>query len=108
MKHEEIQEKTAKAYERKKQRSHDRKNKREHGNATWKRRVHDKVLVRTQPSSDAIAGVTGRFIRPYEGPYMISKVIPPSTVEVCDRNGKIKVQFNLKSVKVYKKANDVI
>jgi len=41
--------------------------------------------MRTQPSSDAIVGVTGKFIRPYEGPYMISKVITPSTVEVCDK-----------------------
>jgi hypothetical protein len=68
MKHEEIQEKIAKAYERMKQRGHDRKNKRKHGNATWKPSVHDKVLVRTQSSSDAIAGVTGKFLRPYEGP----------------------------------------
>ena len=56
MKHEEIQEKIAKAYERMKQRGHDRKNKRKHGNVTWKPRVDDKVLVRTQPSSDAIGG----------------------------------------------------
>ena len=107
-KHEEIQEKIAKAYERMKQRAHDRKNKRKHGNATWKPRIHEKVLLRTQPSSDAIARVTGKFIRPYEGPYMISKVISPSTVEVCDRNGKFKGQFNLKSIKVYKEANDMI
>jgi hypothetical protein len=75
MKHEEIQEKTAKAYERRKQRAHDRKNKRKQGHTTWKPRIHDKVLVRAQPSSDAIAGVTGKFIRPYGGPYMISKVV---------------------------------
>ena len=72
MKHEELQEKIAKAYERMKHRAHNKKNKRKRGNATWKPRVHDKVLVRTQPSTDAIAGVTGKFIRPYEGPYMIS------------------------------------
>jgi hypothetical protein len=101
MKHEEIQEKTAKAYERMKQRAHDRKNKRKHGNATWKPRVPDKVLVRTQPSSDAIAGVTAKFIRPFQGPYVI-------TGEVSDRNGKIKGQFSLKSITVYKEANDVI
>ena len=63
--------------------------------------------MRTQPSSNAIAGVTEKFIRPYEGPYMISKVISP-TVEVCDRNGKFKGQFNLKSIKVYKEADDMI
>jgi hypothetical protein len=50
-----------------KQRVHDRKNKRKHGNATWKPKEHDKVLVRTQPSSDAIARVTGKLIKPYEG-----------------------------------------
>ena len=83
------------------------KDKRKRGNATWKPKVHDKVLVRTQPNSDAVAGVIGKFIRPYEGPYVISKVIPPSTVEICDRNGKIKGQFNLKSVKEYKEAEDV-
>ena len=67
MKHEEIQDKIAKAYERMKQRARDKKNKRKHGNVTWKPRVDDKVLVRIQPSSDAIGGVTGKFIRPYEG-----------------------------------------
>jgi hypothetical protein len=108
MKQEEIQEKIAKAYERMKQRAHDRKNKRKHRNVTWKPRVDDKVLVRTQPRSDAIAGVKGKFIRPYEGPYLISKVISPSTVEVCDRNGRFKRQYNLKSIKVYKEANDMI
>jgi hypothetical protein len=58
--------------------------------------------VKTQPISDATAGRTGKFIRPFEGPYVISKVIPPSTVEVCDDEGKIKGQFNWKSIKAYK------
>jgi len=52
-------------------------------NVTWK------VLVRTQSYSDSIAEVTGKFIIPFEGPYMISQVIPPSAVEVCHSNGKI-------------------
>ena len=43
MKHEEIQEKNAKAYEGMRQRAQDRQNKREHGNVTWKPRVDDKV-----------------------------------------------------------------
>jgi hypothetical protein len=106
VKQEEIQEKIAKAYERTKQRARDRKNKRKCGNATWRPELNDKVLVTTQPSSDAIAGVTGKFIRPYEGPYMISKIIPPSAVEVCDRNGRVKGQFNLKSVTIYKEVNE--
>jgi len=40
--------------------------------------------------------------------YIISKVIPPSTVEVCDRKGKFQGQFNLKSIKVYEETNDMI
>jgi hypothetical protein len=56
------------------------------------------VLVRTQLSSDTSMGVTGKFIRPFEGLYMISKVIPPSTVEICDCNGKIKGHFNWKLI----------
>jgi hypothetical protein len=74
----------------------------------WKPGLNDKVIVRIQPSSDAMAGVTGKFIRPYEGPYMISKIIPPSTVEVCDRKGRFKCQLNLKLFKVYKEVNDAI
>ena len=41
-------------------------------------------------------------------PYIISKVTPPATVEVCDRNGNIEGQFNLTSIKEYKEADDVI
>jgi len=70
---------------RMKERARDRKNKRKHRNITWKSRVDDKdekVLMRTRPSSDAIAGVTGKFITSYEGPYLIGKVICPSTVEL--------------------------
>ena len=104
IKHEDMQEKIAKAYERMRQRAHDRSSKRKHRNAKWNPRINDKVLVKTQPTSDAVAGVTGKFIRPYEGPYKISKLIPPSTVEVCDSNGKVKGQFNWKSIKVYKEA----
>ena len=106
LKREEIREKIVKAYDRMKQRTHDRNSKRNHGSATWKPRVHDKILVRTQPSSDVTAGVTGKFIRLYEGPCMISKVVPPPAVEICDRNGKNRGQFSLKSIKVYKEVTD--
>jgi hypothetical protein len=71
-------------------RAQNSKNKREHGNSTRKPRVYDKVLVRLQPSSDAIAGVTGKFIGPFEGPYVIDTLKPLSTIEGCDSNIKIK------------------
>jgi hypothetical protein len=64
MKHEK-QEKIAKAYERMKQRTHDRKNNEKHGNAKWNPNVYDKILVRTQTNSNAIAGLRGIFIRLY-------------------------------------------
>jgi hypothetical protein len=41
----------------------------------------------------------------HEGLCMISKFRP--TVEVRDSNGKFKGRFNLKSIKVYKEANDM-
>jgi len=41
---------------RMKQRARDTKSKRKYGSATWKPRLHDKVLVRTQPTSDALRG----------------------------------------------------
>jgi hypothetical protein len=106
-KREELHEKIKRAYERMRQRANNRKNKRKHGNVKWKPRVEDKILVRTQPSSDAIAGVTKKFIRPYEGPYVISKVISSSTVEICDKNRKVRGQYNLKSIKPCKEASDM-
>jgi hypothetical protein len=63
--------------------------------------VNERVLVRTQHNSDAVAGVTGKFARPFEGPYLVSQLIPPSTVEVCDDKGKVKGTFNWKSIKAY-------
>jgi hypothetical protein len=46
-----------------------------------------------------LPGVKEKLIRPYEGPYIIYKVIPPSILEVCNINGKIKGQFNWKSMR---------
>jgi hypothetical protein len=65
---------------------------------------HDKVLVRTQPVSDATAGISAKFLHPYEGPYVIAKVIPPSTFEVVDENGCVRGQFNKRLLKAYKEA----
>jgi hypothetical protein len=101
-----VQEKIAKADERMKQRVWNRSSKRKRGNTKWKPAENEKVLVRTQPSSDAIAGVTGKFMRPYEGPYVISKLIPPSTLELCDSKGRVKGTFNWKSIKAYREAAD--
>jgi hypothetical protein len=54
--------------------------------------------------SDATAGVTGKFLHPYEGPYIIAKIIPLCTFELADRNARIRGQFNKKLLKAYKEA----
>ena len=63
--------------------------------------MNERVLVRAQPASDAAVGVTAKFIHPYEGPYIISRVIPPSTYELSTASGKIRGEFNKKSLKPY-------
>jgi hypothetical protein len=74
------------------------------GKAHWKPKVNDKVLLRTQPVSDATAGVTAKLLHPYKGPYIIAKIIPPSTFELADENARIRDQFNEKLLKAYKEA----
>jgi len=63
--------------------------------------VNDKVLVKAQPASDAAVGVTAEFIHPYEGPYIITRMIPPSTYEISTTSGKVRGEFNKKALKPY-------
>jgi len=63
--------------------------------------VNERVFVRTQQTLDAAIGVTTKFIHPYEGPYIISKVIPPSTYELSTSKGKIREEFNKRALKPY-------
>ena len=71
--------KVMKAYARMRKKARDRREGRKTGNKIWEAKVDEKVLVKAQPASDAAVGVTARFIHPYEGPYIITRVIPPST-----------------------------
>jgi len=68
--------------------------------------MSEKVLVRAQPASDAVVGVTAKFIHPYEGPYIISRVIPPSTYELSTTNGKVREEYNKKSLKPYQEEEE--
>ena len=63
--------------------------------------MSEKVLVRAQPASDAAVSVTAKFIHPYERPYMISRVISPSTYKLSTTSGKVRGEFNKKSLKSY-------
>jgi hypothetical protein len=54
------------------------------------------------------SGNYGKFLHPYEGPYLIAKIIPPSTFELADEKGRIRGQFNKKLLKAYREATTVI
>jgi hypothetical protein len=58
--------------------------------------------------SDAVAGITAKFLHPYQGPYLIAKIIPPSTFELADEKGHIRGQFNKKLLKAYREATSSI
>ena len=100
---EDLQSKIAKAYDMIRKVDARKKNKKK-GKAHWKPKVNDKLLLRTQPVSDATAGVTAKFLHPYEGPYVIAKIIPPSTFELTEGNAHIRGQFNERLLKAYKEA----
>ena len=100
---EDLQSKIAKAYDMIRKVDARKKNKKK-GKAHWKPKVNDKVLLRTQPVSDATADVTAKFVHPYEGPYVIAKIIPPSVFELTDENARIRGQFNKRLLKAYKEA----
>jgi len=71
------------------------------GNKVWEPKVNAKVLVKTQPASDAAVGITTKFIHPYEGPYIIFRVILPSTNELTTPSVKVRGEFNKRALKPY-------
>ena len=100
---EDLQTKIAKAYKRM-IRKIDARKKNKKGKAHWKPKVNDKVLLRMQPVSDATAGVAAELLHPYEEPYVIAKIIAPSTFELTDENARVRGQFNKRLLKAYKEA----
>jgi len=89
-----VGDKIMKAYARMRKKARDRREWRKTGNKTWEPKVNEKVLVKAQPASDVAVGVTAKFIHPYEGPYIISRVIPPSTYKISTTSGKVRGGFN--------------
>jgi len=63
-----------KAYAKMKEKASRRDRRWKLGNSRWTPKVNDKVLVKTQPMSDAIKGITSKFMVLYEGPFLISKI----------------------------------
>jgi hypothetical protein len=78
-----------------------RNQRRKIGTTRWKPQVDEQVLVKCHQTSDAVQGVTSKFERPYEGPYLIKQSISPDIYELCDTEGKVRGTFNLKHLKPY-------
>ena len=64
--------------------------------------MSDKVLVKTQPMSDAVKGITAKFLYIFEGPFLVSKILDHSVYELKDERGKVHGEFNEKQLKQYK------
>jgi hypothetical protein len=96
-----LESETLKAYACMKLKANKRRNNHKTGTIKWKLQRNDKVLVRCQPTSDVARGVTGKFQCPFEGPLLISKIIPPSMYEVSDCRGGSRGKFNLSCLKPY-------
>jgi len=96
-----IGDKVKKVYARMRKKANHRRKRGKTGNKSWGPKVKKKVLVKPRPASDAAVGVTAKFIHPYEGSYIISRVIPPSTYELSTTSGKVRGEFNKKSLQPY-------
>ena len=57
--------------------------------------------------SDATAGVTAKYLHPCVRHYVITKIIPPSTLELADKNGRVRGQFNKRLLIAYREAKEV-
>jgi hypothetical protein len=96
-----IEKKLEKAYEKMQKRGMASEKRRKRGNAEWQPKLHEKVLVKTQRMSDAIKGITAKFMHVFEGPFLISKILNHSAYELKNERGKIRGEFNKKQLKQY-------
>jgi hypothetical protein len=100
------EDKAFRAYLRAKLRIARRTRRNKAGQTRWEPKILDKVLARQQPISDAAKGITAKFIPPYNGPWIISRIMPPSTYELSDSTGKIRGIFSKKDLKPFLTLND--
>jgi hypothetical protein len=68
--------------------------------------AYEKLLVRAQSMSDAIKGMTSKFLRMFEGPYIITRLLDHSAYELRDGNGKLRGEINKKQLRLYQEADD--
>ncbi|PNF28428.1 hypothetical protein B7P43_G15944 [Cryptotermes secundus] len=98
-----LSDKILKAYARMKLRADRRNERRKTGRTKWQPRLNDLVLVRCQPVADTVQGLTSKFQRPFEGPFIVQRKINPSIFELADSKGKIRGLFSLKHLKPFLK-----
>jgi len=68
--------------------------KRKAGLTKWESKLHDQVLVKSKPKTEALQQVTANYTPTYSGPYIIAQIITPSTYELSTLDGKIRGEFN--------------
>ena len=44
-----------------------------------------KKWLNCQETSDEALGITAKFMRPFDGPWLITNIIPPSYYEISDK-----------------------
>jgi hypothetical protein len=64
-------------------------------------KLADKFLIKCQTRSDALQGITAKFMHVFEGPYIVSQSILPSSYKLSDSQGKIRGECNIKALKPY-------
>jgi hypothetical protein len=101
---ESLQDKVLKAYINMKTKALKRNERHRTGTTRWEPQLDELVLAKCQPTSNAPMGVTSKFVRPYDGPWKVSKLIPPSTFEISDLNGRVRGVFNKQALKRYLRA----
>lgn len=98
---ESLSDKVLRAYLKMKLKAGRRKKRQKRGQHEWKPQLGDLVLYRCQPVSEAAKGVTSKFTRPYEGPWRLTKLIPP--YEISSLNGRVRGVFHKEALKPYQK-----
>jgi len=64
--------------------------------------LKEEVLLKWQSTSDTASGITVKFIRAFDGPWLIMTIILPSCYEISDREGKKnRGTFNNTALKKY-------
>jgi hypothetical protein len=99
-----LEEKEIQAFARLKKRAEKRTQRKKRGLRRWEPTLGEAVLVETCHLSDSSRAVTHKFMRPYEGPFWITKIVSPSIFEISDKK-RVRGIFNKKSLKKFRTSN---